>query len=446
MNTAQVQSKIKEIQTTYLTDSRPWVIGYSGGKDSTAVVQLVFEAIRQLPLEKRTKHIYILSSDTLIETPLIVTFIHKALEKIQIAAQIEQLPITVHLVQPSFDSSFWTLLIGRGYPNPRQKFRWCTDRLKIGPANTFIRNTISKHGEAILVLGVRRAESSSRANVIASHSIDGKVLKKHSNMSNAYVYAPIEDLTADDVWIYLLQHASPWGGDNNALLALYQDSKAGDCPLVVDQDTPSCGNSRFGCWVCTVVTEDKALIGFIESGHKQLIPLLRFRNWLQSIRDVSENREKRRTNGSVYFKASEGEEHLGFGPFTLAARQMILRQLLLAEQEYGQPLIHDEELIYIRQHWLDHGDWEDALPQIIEEIRKIPWTQEYQERPLLTSTELALLDTLCTDANIPSELVRRLVQIEFDQYGLKHRHNLFKEIDHLLKQDWLHLDIVERTR
>ena len=45
----------EEIQKTYLADDRPWVIGYSGGKDSTTALQLIWYAVEDLPEEKRNK-------------------------------------------------------------------------------------------------------------------------------------------------------------------------------------------------------------------------------------------------------------------------------------------------------------------------------------------------------------------------------------------------------
>ncbi|AYA76008.1 DNA phosphorothioation system sulfurtransferase DndC [Bacillus sp. Y1] len=299
----EAKQQIKEV---YKSDTRPWVVGYSGGKDSTVVVQLVFEALCELPKEDLNKKVYVISSDTLVETPLIIQSINQTLRNIQDEALKRELPIETHKVKPMVDQSFWVNIIGKGYPSPNQQFRWCTDRMKIEPANQFIMDKVDSFGEVIMVLGVREDESATRANVIRSHTVEGKVLMRHSTLSNAYVYAPIKKLSVDDVWDYLLNNQSPWGDDNFELHRLYQDSSSGECPLVVDQSIKesagSCGNSRFGCWVCTVVNEDKALSGFIQSGHDWMKPLLDFRNWLTSIRDDRSRRMKYRMNGQIYFR------------------------------------------------------------------------------------------------------------------------------------------------
>lgn len=300
------RTAIEEIKNAYKEDTRPWIIGYSGGKDSTVVVQLIFDALCEIPKGELHKKVYVISSDTLVETPLIINSINQTLRRIQDEALKRELPLETHKVKPKMDQSFWVNIIGRGYPTPNQQFRWCTDRLKIDPANQFILDKVSDFGEVIMILGVREDESASRGNSMRAHAVEGKLFMKHSTLSNAYVYAPIRHFSLDDVWDYLLNYASPWGDDNYDLYSLYQDSNSGECPLVIDkatkEDAGSCGNSRFGCWVCTVVSEDKALNGFIQSGQDWLKPLLDFRNWLTSIRDDRTKRMKYRRHGQIYFK------------------------------------------------------------------------------------------------------------------------------------------------
>lgn len=296
----------KVIKELYLNDNIPWVIGFSGGKDSTTVVQLVVESLLELQGEgiNIDKKVYVISSDTMVETPLIISSISIALKKIENFADSNKLPIVTEMVRPAINNTFWVNLIGKGYPVPNQSFRWCTDRMKIAPSNKFITEKVSEFGEAIVLLGVREGESNSRDRVIQSHTIEGKQLMKHQTLSNAFTFAPIRDFDVDDVWNYLLNNKSPWGGDNEELYKLYSDSTVGECPLVIDSETKeksgSCGNSRFGCWVCTVVTEDKALTGFVENGETWLAPLLKYRNWLTKNRDNRSMRMKRRSSGGIY--------------------------------------------------------------------------------------------------------------------------------------------------
>ena len=152
-----INGLIHTIQNLYLSDNIPWLIGYSGGKDSTATVQLVWLAIEQLPIEKRFKNIFIMNTDTLVESPVVSKWVEKSLEQMKTSANNKKLPfIPVQLI-PSLDNTFWVNLIGRGYPFPRMKYRWCTSRLKIDPVNKFIQGKIAEHGEVIMVIGTRKA-------------------------------------------------------------------------------------------------------------------------------------------------------------------------------------------------------------------------------------------------------------------------------------------------
>ena len=304
-NNDLIKTTIELIKKVYLSNKLPFVVGYSGGKDSTLTLQLIFEALMELEPDQLTNEVFVISSDTLVETPPVINQILKNHKAIQKAAKRYNLPIKTILVKPTGDQTFWANTIGRGYPVPNQTFRWCTDRMKIEPANLFIKEVVSEYGEIIMVLGVLEGESASRDRVLEKHSIDGKVLMKHTTMNNAFVFAPIKSFTIDNVWDYLLSNPSPWGADNKELYNLYANSNSGECPLIIDQETKnrsgSCGNSRLGCWTCTVVEEDKALSSFIESGEEWLRPLLRYRNWLSQNRDNRSMRMKMRTNGAIYF-------------------------------------------------------------------------------------------------------------------------------------------------
>lgn len=308
---------ISKIQEVYLRDDLPWVIGYSGGKDSTCTTQIIIEALLGLHAQNVSLHkkVYVVSSDTMVETPMIIETIAETINRINALAKDMSLPVEASIIRPHISKSFWVNLIGRGYPCPNQTFRWCTDRLKIEPANEFTESIIHEYGEAVMILGVRDGESNSRDRVLESHTIEGKDLMRHTTQANSYIFAPIRAFTKDDVWNYLLTHQSPWGSDNVKLFKLYKDSLAGEeCPMIMteeDKKKTTCGNSRFGCWVCTVVQEDKSLTGFIKSGVIWLKPLLEYRNWIYSIRDDENRRMKRRLNGSIYFSKVEGDSQCG---------------------------------------------------------------------------------------------------------------------------------------
>ena len=349
-------SLVESVTKEYINDKQnyPWIIGFSGGKDSSLVAHIVFQVILNIRPSKRTRDIYIVSNDTLVESPLVVEHITKQLSLIDEAAKNFNLPIKIHITRPRVEHTFWTLLIGKGYPSPNQRMRWCTDRLKIQPTSKFILNNISEHGAAIIVLGVRKDESSSRKSVIDKYkNIENSKLSPHSELQGAYIYRPISDVSTLDVWNLLSYNDPPWGGTHEHLIQLYRDAKGGECPMVLSKDeAPGCGtpSSRFGCWVCTVVEKDRSLQGFVDSGQKKYQILIDFRDWLKSIRNDHEHRQIRRRNGNLTFEASG--KHIP-GPFTISSRTLILEKLLAAQQEYGQDLISKEELDLIASIWAE---------------------------------------------------------------------------------------------
>src|ERR687885_2141803 len=298
-----IQNLTQEIQELYCLDEIPWVIGYSGGKDSTSVLQLIWNAIATLPPEQKTKTIHVITTDTLVENPIVSAWVSNSLKQMKIAAQEQGMPIEPHLLYPESKDTLWACLIGKGYPAPRMRFRWCTERLKIQPTGSFIREIIRTSGEVILVLGTRKAESAKRAANMAKHR-EWRVserLNANPTRPNSYIYLPIEDWRTDEVWLYLMQWDNPWGNNNKDLLTMYRGATAdNECPLVVDTSTPSCGNSRFGCWVCTMVSQDKSMEAMIQNDEEKewMQPLLDIRNELD-IPDDRDKRDFRRIYGKV---------------------------------------------------------------------------------------------------------------------------------------------------
>ena len=444
----QYNAIIAEMRMVYLHDLRPWIIGFSGGKDSTLLVQLVFEMLTTIPLEQRHKEVHIVTSDTMVENPIIKEYMHKTNKLINTTSESDNLRIKAHIVFPKNDNTFWSLVIGLGYPTPEAPgFRWCTDRLKINPANELTYDIISKNGEVIFLLGVRKAESTLRSKSISSRQIEGKLLSPHVSIPNAYVYNPLTYVQNDHVWAYLLRNdgISAWNSDNKYLFGLYQGETLGEEQSVVGEvdknKIPITGNSRFGCWCCTMVKEDKSLQNFINQGAKELIPLREFRNWLIKLRSDENARDYRRRNGAVYLTAS-GD--FGRGPFTLESRQEILRRLLMLEKETGFDLITLEELKVIDRMWEDDGDLSRrALVDIYYKVtgERLPWDQF--KRAKYDDETLKLIKILCDEHSVPFDLVSRLI-ISVDNTKHFARSNLTrKHIERILHQGWLHHDAIK---
>ncbi|MCW3102696.1 MAG: sulfurtransferase DndC [Bacteroidetes bacterium] len=421
----------EEIKDQYLAEdnNRTWIVGFSGGKDSTMLLQLVWYAIKQFPDEMRTRDIHIVCNNTLVENPKIIEYTARILNQIERAAAEQSMPIFVNRTVPRLEDTFWVNVLGKGYPAPNKIFRWCTDRLKIDPTTKFILDKISKEGEAILLLGTRSDESSSRASNIKKHEVQGERLRKHV-LPNAFVYAAIKDVKTEDVWKYLNQVPSPWGSSNKELVTLYRNANGGDCPLVVDDTTPSCGNSRFGCWTCTVVNRDKSMEALIENGEDWMEPLIELRDLLVTSRDSGElYREKKRRNG---------EEKEGMmGPYKPAFRAEYLEKLFKAQKQIQKKhpemvLINYQELVAIQISWFRDGIFNQNVAEIYNRVFETNITLENSDEKLIK--EKKILKDVCAKNPDDYKLLTELLAIQKSKIILMNNRGLQNDIENRLEQ------------
>ena len=93
---------VSDIKAEYLstTQNYPWIIGFSGGKDSTLVAHAVLEALLAIPPSQRLRHVHVVSNDTLVESPMVIAHLIKIQKQITDAASSLRLPITVVTTHP----------------------------------------------------------------------------------------------------------------------------------------------------------------------------------------------------------------------------------------------------------------------------------------------------------------------------------------------------------
>jgi DNA sulfur modification protein DndC len=406
----------------YIEDARPWLVGFSGGKDSTMLASLIFDAVLSIPAAQRKKPVSVLCTDTRVEIPAISEMIEGTLARMQKFSQQNDLNIEVNLLRPPPEHSFWVNLIGRGYPPPNRTFRWCTQRLKIDPVTVFVNQRLGHWGEAIIHLGARRAESSSRAQTMAGREVRNG-LHRHPDLPRVWVSNPIEFLTTEEVWAYLLQKPNPWGGDNRPLYKLYTNASDGECPIQIDTSTPSCGYSRFGCWTCTVVERDKASEGLLAAGDERMEYLIRFRETLLEFRNPDKGwRDSRRMNGNE-----------GPGPLLIKARRELLKQLLSLQEETALVVITPEELLLIQQMWKAARDPDDGrgVARIVNKQRGIIMGADLKELNRLRELE----EEVAQEKTINADTLRRMLA-KVEEYSESHRaHGLPDDLLNILKDD-----------
>lgn len=448
-----IENMMETVRNLYLADDIPWVIGYSGGKDSTATLQLVWYSLERLSHEQLTKPVHVINTDTLVESPVISRWAKKSLDELEQMSDEKGMPFKTHVLTPKVDNTFWVNFLGRGYPFPRKKLRWCTDRLKIQPVNNFIKDKIAEHGEIILVIGTRKAESANRAKTMAKYEKMRvrELLSPNPTMANELVFSPLEDWTDDDVWIYLMQYKNPWGYSNKELMTIYRGASAdNECPLMVEKDLPSCGKSRFGCWVCTMVERDKSMEAMIANDEEKawMSPLLEFRNKFGDENQDRKRRSFRKMNGTL----QGSYERLHHGPYTKAIREEWLEELLKVQKglnencppEFGEvQLISKAELREIRRIWVyGKHEFDDALPRIYEKVFGKPFEDpEWIGSQLFGQDEWELLREICSEEKYDGEellfeMMYSLVDVENQSLGLDQKKGLLDSLQKVIKSNF----------
>ena len=439
----QIQYIISEIKDQYLIEDnlRPWIIGFSGGKDSTALLQLVWLAILDVPVEQRKREVHVVCNDTLVENPVIQKYVDEVLEKIKNTAASLDMPVRVETTIPRLEDTFWVNVIGRGYPVPNTAFRWCTDKMKIKPTSRYLMDQVAQYGEAIILIGTRNAESVTRARSIKKHEIRGKRLTKHPHNPNTYIYSPIKELMLEEVWYIINVMTSPWGADNSKLFQIYLDASADDyeCPTVVTDDSHrSCGQSRFGCWTCTVVKEDKSLSALVNKGMAWLSPLVDLRTSMVEQRNNPDNRMPIRRNMQNAINA-EGEN---FGTLTPDYRITLLGQVLEAQRAIQNTnpeveLITNQELVAIQVTWQrDAAYYNLNFTKTVSQIYNKIYDKEIEmeKHAQKMQKELDLLRSVCEDEPSDYDLIQELLTLQRSKALLNRKRGLKDDIERVIEK------------
>lgn len=446
----EIEGLKETIRNLYLADDIPWVIGYSGGKDSTATLQLVWLALREVDEWRLNKAVHIINTDTLVESPVISKWVENSLEVMQRAANEQKLPFITHRLTPETNNTFWVNLIGRGYPFPRKKLRWCTDRLKIQPINNFIKNKIAEHGEIILVIGTRKAESSNRAKTMAKYEKlrVRELLSPNPTLANELVFSPLENWKDDDVWIFLMQYKNPWGLSNHELQTLYMSAtEDNECPMMVDKDLPSCGKSRFGCWVCTMVEKDKSMEAMIANDEEKswMTPLLEFRNFFGDEEKDRSRRSFRKMQGHI----TGTYERLHHGPYLKEVREEWLKKLLEIQLDINQngpeefsnyELISMPELRCIRRIWVNEKhEFDDSLPVIYKNVTGLDFDDpEWITNESFGKDEWDILKQVCSELypeeELSFEMMYSMIDTEVSINSVNERKGILNALEACVKK------------
>lgn len=315
-----------------------WVIGFSGGKDSSAALKILLSACKRL--DGDPPNIDLIYCDTGVENPVLDRYVKCLFENLRTEIQNDLPFLKPHILKAPVEKRFFVKIIGRGYPPPTNNFRWCTSYLRIRPVAEFIKHAAVD--DAIVVLGMRRSESQQRDRSLGGAT---EYFQPQREGNRSYrLFLPILDLGVPEVWDAVFCLDRPRVLHARELEELYRGA-SGECPVIKSPQAPPCASGRFGCWTCTVVRKDKSSRSLIEAGHHELIPYFEFRQWLAEIRNDPHRRWKRRRNGTE-----------GAGAFNLEARKEILKQVRAVEKVTGATIISADERREIQRLWdIDAG-------------------------------------------------------------------------------------------
>lgn len=372
MNIKQLVAGTKSvILKMYLdeTDKRDWAVAFSGGKDSTAVMGLVVSVIESLPKEKRTRKIHGVMSDTIIENPLVQAHMTKQARLINNYCEKQDLPISVTQVHRELKESYFVKVLGLGYPLPLNngRGRWCTHRLKIQPQDRHLKEI----NPSYILTGVRKSESTSRANSIEKWSIS-EFIGNHVSLKDRNTFNPIVNWAVQDVWKYLEMEGLSWGS-TLSVRTIYKDA-TGECgftnPEEVDKKAVEVCGARHGCWLCPVILKDKSTEKMSEK-HEWLEPLTEWRMlqlktygaYNHSRKAYKEINEKIKATTKAGYNRKGTKMNVGQGTLTLNTRKYLMDELLATEKLVNRlrgylnlepiTLISDEEIEMIKELWED---------------------------------------------------------------------------------------------
>jgi len=327
-NGARFLSRLDEseatLQTVISKGYNHWIITFSGGKDSTTTLVIALETA--LSLSRQVERIDVVYSDTMIEIPVIQQYALSFLEYLKESGRVASLPLHCHVVYPAIEESFWVCLLGKGYPPPHQRFRWCTRRLKIEPVEDALKSFV-RPDRTVILTGVRFGESRDRdARLHQSCSRGGEcgqgVWFQYSSRLQAAYLAPIVDWNECDVWDFLQFYAPALGYPTNHL----------------EESVYNGRETRFGCWMCTVVRQDRAMEKITSLPQwAHLRPLLDFRQRVKELTGRLESRVLR----------PDGKP----GRLALATRQQLLNELLELQTRLGMTIVSSDQILAIQEYW-----------------------------------------------------------------------------------------------
>lgn len=298
----------------------PFVIAYSGGKDSSVTLDIVARYADKYGLEAP---IYVVYNETWLDPPPVRKWVYSHLEAVKRWAKQTGRDFKIIITTPPPGKDFFTLVLEKGYALPviRWHAPWCNKEMKTRPTGRLLKKIMQENGYKTLVYvtGGRITESSRRKKSLRKLGVESPLsVTKKEYVGKVYYLAPIYDWKDEEVLTYLKENTPTIFGDSYIpLLNLYRRYGENGRKL------------RTGCWICPQVKRDKFLEAYAKD-HPEYKIVLETRD---KIINISENPKYRTAISKNGYPA---------GRITLEGRRLIAKYLYeLIQTDVGQKLMKD---------------------------------------------------------------------------------------------------------
>lgn len=455
----EVYDVVNKLKEAYLDSSnnRPFVFASSYGKDSVMQLYCMWLALIEIREEYGVtalkRKIFIVCSDTGLETPEVRDYMYYCSQIVQEFAIKENLPIHTKVVQPPIELSFAVKVIGKGVTisTGRSTRRNCTYWFKISPMDTLFKELTETYGELVIFIAVRNDESENRKRTIEKYEKESFIFDH--DKPNQFMCHPIKNLTTKELWDTLKHHQDsilPFGIPFEKLYALYENSN--ECPMQVSsQNKNSCGTNRNGCVICMMIEEDKMLL-FQRDIQKRTwaSPLLEFRTKLRQMlfdcnlrRHPSKHKNKQVNRYNPFIETKEevvsGEQgknglkpkqyklhreqkqydfytknkgivknsqpvypNVMTGSLTLKARIFLLKNALWYQRLAGVEFVNKEQLLMIKQAWKEEFDWIDNEEDLKAEPVEL-YNEDWGVLEIDAKFKIKINETTIPNLHLPEE-------------------------------------------
>lgn len=297
----------------YFKNDYPWSVAYSGGKDSTLILQLVCEVSEKYGFKKP---LFVVYNDTGVDCGDKETRID------YVFGLLRRIGIVANKIYPENGLFCW--IVGCGYPIPQHNFRYCTKYLKVYPSEIYYRSLSRQFGGVMIIEGVRKEESTNRRRYLTRQRAPLNTFAQ-SIKYQLFEFRPIADVLTAELWDYLNGIKTfYWGETIDELRLLYTDNAV---------------TQRDGCWCCTVANEKSFNDKATTQAQNAVRQYLRVCHHDISMRNLAATPKQQ-----YYLETKK----LACGRFTLDARKKIFAFIENQEKQNGEILIpkKDKETIF----------------------------------------------------------------------------------------------------